>query len=66
MLAAVAESEGGLLAVDEPAIKAGHDALARLGLYVEMTSAVVWEALSQLSGDIVIILTGSGLKSPAS
>jgi threonine synthase len=65
VLAAVAESEGGLVAVDEPAIKAGHNALARLGLYVEMTSAVVWEALSQLSGDIVVILTGSGLKSPA-
>lgn len=65
VLMAMAESGGGLVAVDEPAIKAGHNALARLGLYVEMTSAVVWEALSQLSGDVVAILTGSGLKSPA-
>jgi hypothetical protein len=27
-----------------------------------MTSAVVWEALAQVSGDVVVILTGSGLK----
>lgn len=65
VLAAVSESGGTLLAVDEPAIRAGHNALARLGLYVELTSAVVWEALSQLSGDVVAILTGSGLKTPA-
>jgi threonine synthase len=65
VLAAVTESGGDLVVVDEPAIQAGHNALARLGLYVEMTSAVVWEALAELSGDIVVILTGSGLKSPA-
>jgi threonine synthase len=66
VLAAVAESRGGLIAVDEPAIKAGHNALARLGFYVEMTSAVIWEALAGIAeGDIVAILTGNGLKSPA-
>ncbi len=65
VLAAVAESDGELIAVDEAAIQAGHNALAHLGFYVEMTSAVVWEALSQLSGDLVAILTGSGLKTPA-
>ena len=64
VLAAVAESGGSLMAVDDTAIKAGHNALARLGFYVEMTSAVVWEALARLSGDAVAILTGSGLKSP--
>jgi threonine synthase len=64
VLAAVAESGGELIAVDEAAIQAGHTALARLGLYVEMTSAVVWEALAQVSGDLVAILTGSGLKTP--
>jgi threonine synthase len=69
VLAAVAEGGGSLVAVDEPAIQAGHNALARLGLYVEQTSAVVWEALAGISdsdaGDIVAILTGSGLKTPA-
>ncbi len=69
VLAAVAESGGSLVAVDEPAIRAGHNALARLGLYVEQTSAVIWEALSGLSGpdagEVVAILTGSGLKAPA-
>ena len=64
VLAAVSESGGGFLVVDEAAIRAGHNALARLGLYVELTSAVVWEALSQVSGDVVAILTGSGLKTP--
>jgi threonine synthase len=71
VLSAVTESGGDLVAVDEPAIHAGRNALARLGFYVESTSAVVWEALRQVldsggsppaGGDIVIILTGSGLK----
>jgi threonine synthase len=65
VLAAVAESGGQLMAVDDTAIPAGHNSLAHLGFYVEMTSAVVWEALAGLSGDVVAILTGSGLKSPA-
>jgi threonine synthase len=65
VLAAVVESGGDLVAVDEPAIQAGHNALARLGLYVEVTSAVVWEALAGYSGEVVAILTGSGLKSAA-
>jgi len=65
VLAAIRESDGTLLAVDEAAIQAGHNALARLGLYVERTSAVVWEALSHVTGDVAAILTGSGLKTPA-
>jgi threonine synthase len=65
VLSAIAESGGGLVAVDEPAIQAGHNALARLGLYVEVTSAVVWEALAGITGEVVAILTGSGLKTPA-
>jgi threonine synthase len=72
VLSAVTDSRGDLLAVDEPAIQAGRNALARLGFYVESTSAVVWEALRQIldaagiaaqsAGDIVVVLTGSGLK----
>jgi threonine synthase len=72
VLSAMTESGGDLVAVDEPAIHAGRNALARLGFYVESTSAVVWEALRQVlevssgappaAGDIVLILTGSGLK----
>ncbi len=65
VLAAISESGGAMLAVDEAGIRAGHIALARMGLYVELTSAVVWEALSQVPGDVVAILTGSGLKTPA-
>jgi threonine synthase len=71
VLAAVAESGGVVLAVDEPAIRAGREALARLGLYVEPTSAVVWQALREIlkrapnEDTIAILLTGSGLKSSA-
>jgi threonine synthase len=65
VLAAVAESGGSILAVDEPAILAGRNALARLGFYVEPTAAVVWEALAQTPGEVVVVLTGSGLKSAA-
>jgi threonine synthase len=60
------ESKGRFVAVDEEFILPGRDALARLGFYVEPTSAVVWQALketiSELSDPIVVILTGSGYK----
>jgi threonine synthase len=65
------QANGRMLAVAEDAILPGRDALARLGLYVEPTSALVWNALEQLlggpdaasiDGPVVAILTGSGLK----
>lgn len=72
VLRQVAGSQGEVLAVEEEAILTGRDELARLGLYVEPTSAIVWDALRQFHEDgrgrpddrpIVAILTGSGLKS---
>jgi len=58
--------KGMLLAVDEEEILPGREALARLGFYVEPTSAVVWSALEQVNGrvpePVVAVLTGSGLK----
>ena len=78
VLSAITESAGDLAAVDDAAILAGHTALAHLGFYVEMPSAVVWEGLRRLRlaqaapagsvtqaepGPIVVMLTGSGLKS---
>ncbi len=59
---------GGLfLAVDEAQIVVGRDLLARQGLYVEATSAVVAAAAAQLGEQardpIVAVLSGSGLKS---
>ncbi len=58
---------GEMLAVDEPEILPGRQALANLGFYVEPTSAIIWKALEQmgerLEGPVVMILTGSGLKS---
>jgi threonine synthase len=67
VLAAVQASDGTLVAVEEAEIAEGHNALARLGLYVEVTSAVVWPALRQVlaeppAGEVVVVLTGSGLK----
>ena len=68
VLAAVAESGGALLAVPEEEIAPGRKYLAQMGFYVENTAAVVWHALrqivAQLSGEIVIMLTGAGLKTP--
>jgi threonine synthase len=67
VLQAVAESGGQFLAVDEEQIRSGQESLARLGLFVEPTSAVVWDALDQAAGGlpkpIVVVLTGSGYKS---
>jgi threonine synthase len=60
------DSGGRFVTVDEAFIIPGRDALARLGFYVEPTSALVWQALnetiSDLSDPVVVILTGSGYK----
>lgn len=66
VLSAVERSGGRVLAVDDEDILHGADVLARAGLWVEPTSAVVWpalvEMLDSLSDPIVAILTGSGYK----
>lgn len=66
VLQMVHNSGGTLLAVDEPDILPGRQALARRGFYVEPTSAIVWKALetssAQLAEPVVVVLTGSGLK----
>lgn len=67
VLQAVETSGGGFLAVDEGAILRGRDELAGRGFYVEPTSAIVWDALEQVATQapepVVVVLTGSGLKS---
>jgi threonine synthase len=67
VLQAVSDSQGEMIAIDEEEILPGREQLARRGLYVEPTSAVVWGALAQLVGKlpepIAAVLTGSGLKS---
>ena len=66
VLQAVQQSGGRLLSVDEQAILPGRDSLARLGFYVEPTSALVWNAmgqiLSELGDPVVAVLTGDGSK----
>jgi threonine synthase len=66
LLEAVRRSGGTWVAVPEEAILEGRSVLARLGLYVEPTSAVVWAALGAAGADvrrpIVAVLTGSGFK----
>jgi len=60
-------TQGHFVAVSEEKILPGRDHLAHRGLFVEPTSAIVWDGLSQIVGrvpePIVVILTGSGLKS---
>lgn len=67
LLQLVAESHGRFVAVDEDEILPGRDELARKGLYVEPTSAIVWSALNQVADEvpdpIAVVLTGSGYKS---
>jgi threonine synthase len=66
LLKAVEESGGRFLAVEEEQILPARDSLARAGLFVEPTSAIVWAALQavaeELPEPIVLILSGSGLK----
>ena len=57
---------GEFVVIDESDILPGRDQLAKRGLYVEPTSATVWNALEQtlprLPDPVVAVLTGSGLK----
>jgi threonine synthase len=66
VVSSVRESGGFFVAVDESDILPGRDSLARLGFYVEPTSALVWKglqlALAQLPDPVVVMLTGSGHK----
>ncbi len=66
LLKAVETSGGSFLAVDEEQIQPARDSLAKAGLFVEPTSAIVWAALREVAQDlpepIVLILSGSGLK----
>jgi threonine synthase len=65
ILRAIRETGGTAVAVAEEEILSARAALARVGLFVEPTSAVVAAALLRLnlSGVVVAALTGSGLKS---
>lgn len=67
ILRAIRETGGDAIAVSDDDIHAARTALARMGLYVEPTSAVVGAALlrCRLQGTVVAALTGSGLKSAA-
>ncbi|KAA3647944.1 MAG: pyridoxal-phosphate dependent enzyme [Chloroflexi bacterium] len=60
------EHGGQIVAVEEEDILPGRNSLAKLGFYVEPTSAIVWPALEtlkeELSGPVVVILSGNGLK----
>ena len=47
------EASGGCICVtEENEILPGRDALAKLGFYVEPTSAIVWSALAKIGGYI--------------
>jgi len=63
---AIETSHGSICVANENEILPGRDALARLGFYVEPTSAIVWSALRQTIQDlpdpVIVVLTGSGLK----
>lgn len=68
VLAAVEASGGMMLSVGEEELLRACDLLARTGFNVEPTSAVVWpaalEARHELPDPLVLVLTGSGFKTP--
>jgi threonine synthase len=68
ILAAVRRSEGAILDVPDQEIRAAQRQLAHQGFYVEPTSALAVAALDhlrdRLAGTVVVVLTGSGFKSP--
>jgi threonine synthase len=68
ILSAVRESGGAMLAVGDREALEAQRTLAHQGFYVEPTSAVALAGLShlqdQLDGTTVVLLTGSGFKTP--
>jgi threonine synthase len=66
VLRAVVSSNGSICVSNENEILTGYNSLARLGFYVEPTSAIVWSALTQTIHDlpdpVIVVLTGSGYK----
>ena len=68
VLAAVRASGGGFVAVPDAETLGARERLAHQGFYVEPTSAVAVAALDRLrdrlAGTVVVVLTGSGFKSP--
>ena len=70
VLAAIRQTEGTVLAVDDERIGQAHRELAQRGFYVEFTSAAPVAALKELRNAIaadqvtVVPLTGSGFKNP--
>ena len=66
VVSTVRDSGGRFVTVQESEILPGRDSLARMGFYVEPTSALVWGALRewlpQLADPVVVVLTGSGYK----
>lgn len=69
LLEAFRETDGEVVAVGEAGINEAQDMLAHHGLYVEPTSAAAGAGLEQVSrrlseGEVVLVLTGSGLKTP--
>jgi threonine synthase len=70
VLAAVRASDGAVVAVADDETLAAQRRLAHQGFYVEPTSALVVAALdrlrSRLEGTVVVVLTGSGFKTPHS
>jgi len=68
VLAAVRDSDGEVLALPDEGIRIAQRKLAHQGIYVEPTSALSIAALNELDdrlGEVpVVVLTGSGFKSP--
>jgi threonine synthase len=66
ILREMAESGGRIEAVGEADILPAYTALARAGVHVEPTAALVWAVLPRLLGNvpepIILILSGAGLK----
>ncbi len=66
LLAEIPSGSGEFIAVQEDAILPAYRELAKKGIYVEPTSALVWCTLDKILGSVpepvVLILSGSGLK----
>ena len=66
VLAELAGHRDAVVAVEESDILPARDELARRGIYVEPTSAIVWPAFkqlsSQLTGPVILVMSGTGYK----
>jgi threonine synthase len=62
----ISKKDGNIITISEEELVTGYHHLAKMGIYAEPTSALVWSAYDRLKDTlptpVILVITGSGLK----